>query len=190
GGRRGRARRQGPPDRRLPLLGARWAERQHDRLGGPGDPPPDRARRHLPGREVAAQEQGEGAQDPARAAPRAGAPGPAVRDRRQPEGDGRDGRALGEDPHLQLPAEPRDRSPREPDPPHARPRRRRGPRSAHRRARDAPAGRGAGGGGLMGAVARVATIADVLADAIARLAAAGVPEPRADAEVLLAYTLG
>jgi release factor glutamine methyltransferase len=35
-----------------------------------------------------------------------------------------------------------------------------------------------------------ATIRDALADAVARLAAAGVPEPRADAEVLLAHALG
>ena len=34
------------------------------------------------------------------------------------------------------------------------------------------------------------TIRDALADAVVRLAAAGVPEPRADAEVLLAYALG
>lgn len=34
------------------------------------------------------------------------------------------------------------------------------------------------------------TVADALAGAIARLAAAGVPEPRADAEVLLAQALG
>src|SRR5215468_8114686 len=36
----------------------------------------------------------------------------------------------------------------------------------------------------------IATIRDALADAVARLAAAGVPEPRADAEVLLAHALG
>jgi release factor glutamine methyltransferase len=34
------------------------------------------------------------------------------------------------------------------------------------------------------------TLRDVLGDAIARLSAAGVPEPRADAEVLLAHALG
>src|SRR5438552_3778284 len=42
----------------------------------------------------------------------------------------------------------------------------------------------------MGAAAAVATVGDALAAAIARLAAAGVPEPRADAEVLLARALG
>ena len=41
----------------------------------------------------------------------------------------------------------------------------------------------------MGA-ARMTSIGDVLADAVRRLAAAGVPEPRADAEVLLAQALG
>jgi len=41
----------------------------------------------------------------------------------------------------------------------------------------------------MGA-ARVISLGDVLGDAIRRLAAAGVPEPRADAEVLLAHALG
>src|SRR5438445_724777 len=62
GGRRGRPRRQGPPYRRLPLVGPGGAERQHDGLRRPRDAPSDRARRHLPGREVAAQEQGEGPQ--------------------------------------------------------------------------------------------------------------------------------
>ena len=42
----------------------------------------------------------------------------------------------------------------------------------------------------MGAAAALATVGDALAAAIARLAAAGVPEPRADAEVLLARALG
>ena len=41
----------------------------------------------------------------------------------------------------------------------------------------------------MGA-APVISIGDVLADAVRRLAAAGVPEPRADAEVLFAHALG
>src|SRR5207253_3136748 len=62
-------------------------------------------------------------------------------------------------------------------------------RSDRRRAGDAPANRGAGGGRLMGAAAALVTVGDALAAAIARLAAAGVPEPRADAEVLLARAL-
>jgi release factor glutamine methyltransferase len=40
------------------------------------------------------------------------------------------------------------------------------------------------------ALATRPSVRDALATAIARLAAAGVPEPRADAEVLLAYVLG
>src|SRR5437773_920753 len=105
----------------------------------------------------------------------------AERDRRQSQGDGRLWRPLGEDPHLQLPAEPGDRPPCQPDPPHPRPRARRRHRPDRGRARRAPAGRGAGGGGLMGAAAAFVTLGDALAAAIARLAAAGVPEPRADA---------
>jgi len=42
----------------------------------------------------------------------------------------------------------------------------------------------------MGAAAALPTVGAELARAVARLAAAGVPEPRADAEVLLAHTLG
>jgi len=42
----------------------------------------------------------------------------------------------------------------------------------------------------MGAAAVLPTVGDALADAVARLAAAAVPEPRADAEVLLAHVLG
>ena len=42
----------------------------------------------------------------------------------------------------------------------------------------------------MGAATALATVGDALAAAIARLAAAGVPEPRADAAVLLAHVLG
>jgi release factor glutamine methyltransferase len=42
----------------------------------------------------------------------------------------------------------------------------------------------------MGAAAAIVTVGDALATATARLAAAGVPEPRADAEVLLAHALG
>jgi len=42
----------------------------------------------------------------------------------------------------------------------------------------------------MGAAAAIGTVGDALAAAVACLAAAGVPEPRADAEVLLARALG
>ncbi len=45
---------------RLPLPRPRRAEREHDRLGRSPHLHPHRARRDLPGREVAAQEQGQG----------------------------------------------------------------------------------------------------------------------------------
>jgi release factor glutamine methyltransferase len=43
---------------------------------------------------------------------------------------------------------------------------------------------------MTGGLATAATVRDALAGAAARLARAGVPEPRADAEVLLAHALG
>jgi hypothetical protein len=42
--------------RRVPIVGARGAEREHHRLGGAHHPPADRARGRLPGREVPAPE--------------------------------------------------------------------------------------------------------------------------------------
>src|SRR5689334_1984939 len=42
----------------------------------------------------------------------------------------------------------------------------------------------------MGAALALPTVGAALADAVRRLAAAGVPEPRADAEVLVAHALG
>ena len=58
---RGADRRQRPADRRVPLLGPRRPEREHDRLGGADHPPADRDRRLLPEREEPAAEQGAGA---------------------------------------------------------------------------------------------------------------------------------
>ncbi len=57
-GRRGRGadRRQGPPDRRLPLQRSRRPERQHDRLGGAHHPRADRHRRLDAGRAQPAAE--------------------------------------------------------------------------------------------------------------------------------------
>ena len=72
--------RRGAAHRRLPLLRPRRAERQHHRLRGARHPPADRPGGRLPGREVAAQEQGEGAEDPARPPARA-RPGRAGRRR-------------------------------------------------------------------------------------------------------------
>ena len=73
-----------PPDRRLPLERPRRAVGQHDRLRGADHPSADRPRGHLPGREVAAQEQGQGAAGPARPPARARARGARGRARRQP----------------------------------------------------------------------------------------------------------
>src|SRR5207244_2938758 len=173
------------PDRPRRLQGGHRAGGGEGRL----QPAQVRGRRAPPGRADPAREQTEGTQEPARAAPRARAQRAAERDRRQPQGHGRLGRSLGEDPHLQLPPEPGDRPPGQRDPPYPGPRARRRDRPDRGRAGDAPAGRGAGGGRLMGAAAALVTVGDALAAAIARLAAAGLPEPRADAEVLLARAL-
>ena len=61
---------EGPARRRLPLLRARRPEREHHGLGGAHHAPADRPGGAVPGREVAAQEQGAGAEDPALAAAR------------------------------------------------------------------------------------------------------------------------
>ena len=53
-----------PAHRRLSRLRRRRPARQQDRIGGPHHPPADRRRRRLPGREVPAQEQGQGDEDP------------------------------------------------------------------------------------------------------------------------------
>ena len=102
---RRRGRREGPEDRRLPLLGPGRPVGQHDRLGGADHPPADRDRRRDAGRELAAAEPRQGdaraARPPLRARARdaAGGAGRAA-------GAGRHGRARREDPHLQLPAAP------------------------------------------------------------------------------------
>ena len=85
--------------------------RQHDRLGGADHPPADRPRRDLPGRALADQEPGEGDARPQGAPARARAGGAAGGDRGRPAQPGRHRRAQRADPHLQLPADPRDRSP-------------------------------------------------------------------------------
>ena len=66
GGLRGRRRDQGvgPQDRRVPVVGPRRPERQQDLVGDPHHAPPDRPRRRVPGRAVAAQEPRAGADDP------------------------------------------------------------------------------------------------------------------------------
>jgi len=102
GGRRRQDRREGPQGRCVPLLRAGRAGREHDRLGGARHAPADRARRHVPGRALAAEEPGEGdarAQGPA---PRARAAGAAGGDRRRPQEPGGNRRAERTDPNLQL----------------------------------------------------------------------------------------
>ena len=101
-------------DLRLDLFcasGPGRAGRQHDLLRRPDHAPPDEHRRPVPGRALAGQEQGEGDARP-EGPPlrgRAGAAGGGLR--RRPEEDGRLGRPLREDPHLQLPAVARDGPP-------------------------------------------------------------------------------
>ena len=60
-----------PAHRRLPLVRPGRPEREHHRLGGAHHAPADRHRGAVPGREVAAQEQGQGAEGAALAAARA-----------------------------------------------------------------------------------------------------------------------
>ena len=55
-----------PADRRLPVGRPRRPVGQHDRLRRADHPHPDRHRRHVPGRALAAPEQGPGDEDPAR----------------------------------------------------------------------------------------------------------------------------
>ena len=100
-----------PPDRRLPLLRSRRAVGQHHRLGRADHAQADRRGGVDAGREVAAPEQGEG---DARAARRLLEREMEARQpRRPPRAAGRQRRALGEDPHLQLPAGRGDRPPGE-----------------------------------------------------------------------------
>ncbi len=115
GGGRGRDRRQRPQDRRLPLDRAGRPERQHDRLGRPDHPPADRDRGRDAGREVTAPEQGEGDAGAPRADLRGGARAPAGRALGDARVADRLRRAGGEDPHLQLPGQPRDGPPGEGD---------------------------------------------------------------------------
>ena len=70
---RHRDQRSRPAHRHLPLVRRRRPARQHDRLGGAPHPHPDRHRRRLPERALAAQEPRQGLEDAARAALRGGA---------------------------------------------------------------------------------------------------------------------
>ena len=89
-------------------------ERQHDRLRGAHHPPAHRPGRLLPGREIAAQEQGQGPAHPAGAAQGPARGGGGGEARLGAQGHGRHRGPQRADPDLQLPAEPRDRSPHRP----------------------------------------------------------------------------
>ncbi len=69
GGDRRRDRPERPRDRRVPLERSRRPVGEHHRLGGADHPQAHRPRRHLPGREEPAPEQGQGDADPAQPAP-------------------------------------------------------------------------------------------------------------------------
>ncbi len=112
--------------------------------------------------------------------------------RGEPPVDGRQRGPLREDSHVQLPPEPGHRPPRQPHPPSARAGARRRPRSDRRRARYPRAGRGARSRVVspVGDAVPPGTVGAALAGAVARLRAAGVAEPDADAQVLAAAALG
>ena len=131
-GGRGRDRPERAQDRRLPLHRPRRPEREHDRLRGPDHAPADRHGGRDAGREVAAPEQAEGAARAPRTALRARARAPAGGARRDAALADRLRRARGEDPHVQLPREPRDRPPDPPDAAQARPDARGRARRVHR----------------------------------------------------------
>ena len=108
-----------PNDLRIDVMRVRRprrAERQHHRLRGAHHAPALGDRRALPGREEPAQEQGQGAADPARPPVRGGGGAQARRARAGAQEPDRHRGAGGEDPHVQLPAEPRDGSPHQPHP--------------------------------------------------------------------------
>ena len=93
---------------------------------------------------------------------------------------GRHRRARGEDPHLQLPREPRHRPPNQVDDAPPRPDSPGRPQRVHRSA----------DGRRAAARARGLTLAEVLKGAVDYLAARGIDTPRLDAELLLARALG
>ena len=114
--------RQGHPHRHVLLERSRRPERQHDLLRRPHHAHSDRHRRVAAGREVAGEESRQGDEGAALAPLRSGAAEAERRHREGTQGPGRHRRSLREDPHLQLSAEPRHRSPHQlHDAPAARP---------------------------------------------------------------------
>ena len=114
---------EGSAHRHVLLERPRRPERQHHLLRGPHHAHPDRPRRVAAGREVADQEPREGDEGAALAPLRDGDAEAAGGDREGPPDAGRHRRALGEDPHLQLPREPHHRPPHRLHDAPARPRR-------------------------------------------------------------------
>ena len=108
--------------------------RQHDLFRGAHHAPADGPGGLLPGREVADQEPRQGGARAAVAALRDRAGEAAGRDRRRAPQHGGHGRPQRENPHLQFPAEPRDRPPHRPDAAPARPGDGRQARTDHRSA--------------------------------------------------------
>src|SRR6266508_2889030 len=103
-GRPGQPRR--PRDRRVPLLRARWPERQYHRLGRSGHPQADGHRDLRPGGALAATKPREGHALPPGPVAEAGPGRAAARGGGDQKSPGGNGGALGEDTDLQLPPEP------------------------------------------------------------------------------------
>ena len=182
-----RDRREGPAHRPLPRGRPGRPERQHHRLGDPRHAHPDGLGRSVPGREVAAQEQGQGDQGPARAPVRPGAAAASTPSAR-PRARARSARATARaHPHLQLPAEPRHRSPRRLHPAPARPRHGGRDRRADRGREHEPRGRGA----ARSRHERRGVEADGRSCAGPRTSSSSTTcrSPRLDAELLLAHVL-
>ncbi|MBB1490444.1 peptide chain release factor N(5)-glutamine methyltransferase [Paracoccus sp. MC1854] len=185
---RGRGRGHRRPRRRHPhrhhaLVRGGGPARQHDGLSGADHPPADRDRGDKLGK-VAAPEPRQRDGSAAGAALRHGTVPRRCRTRRRPQVTGRLGRPQRAHPHLQLPAGTGDGPPDQPDDLCAGPGDGRRPDRDHRRADrprpGCPAGRGR----------RVRDGHAALAEASARLAAAGIDTAAGDALVLMGHALG
>ena len=185
-------------DRYVLLVGPGRAIGEHDVFGGAHHAHSERARGFAAGRKIADQESREGHARAARAALRDGT-GEAARShrRRAPRPD-QDGRPLRENPHVQFPAESRDRPSHQLHASSAHRSDGRQARAAGRRARDAfrirTAEARAGGGvrALSHAEQRALSldVRSVLREGMARLRAARIPSDTLAAEVLLLHSLG
>jgi peptide chain release factor 1 len=166
----------------------RRAEREHDGLGDPHHSLADGLGRSVSGREVAAQEQGQGAEGVARAAPRPGTDSARLRARGRAQGPDRQRRPERAHPHVQLSAEPSHRSPRGSHSAPARPRDGGRDRRARRSRRDSPRS-GSSAGGHVSAGADW-TLMEFLRWTTDFFKQHDVPQARLDAELLLAHVLG